>query len=134
MNSGALHTAGGLVFQGLAEGYLVAYDAATGERLWSAPAGGTVRSAPSTVMADGKQYIVVASGNVASAGGGSAFSDYSSVPRARSRPAPARVCPRRQCSGAAVGGDSTHPRTARTPPRRDPGGGGGGPLRGHTAA
>ena len=86
MNGGALHTAGGLVFQGLAEGYLVAYDAATGERLWSAPAGGTVRSAPSTVMADGKQYIVVASGNVATAAGGSAFSGYSSVPRARSRP------------------------------------------------
>ena len=86
MNGGALHTAGGLVFQGLAEGYLVAYDAATGERLWSAPAGGTVRSAPSTVMADGKQYIVVASGNVATAAGGTGFSDYSSVPRARSRP------------------------------------------------
>lgn len=86
MNGGALHTAGGLVFQGLAEGYLVAYDAATGERLWSAPAGGTVRSAPSTVMADGKQYIVVASGNIATAAGGSGFSDYSSVPRARSRP------------------------------------------------
>ena len=86
MNGGALHTAGGLVFQGLAEGYLVAYDAATGERLWSAPAGGTVRSAPSTVMADGKQYIVVASGNIATAAGGSAFSDYSTVPRARSRP------------------------------------------------
>ena len=86
MNGGALHTAGGLVFQGLAEGYLVAYDSATGERLWSAPAGGTVRSAPSTVMADGKQYIVVASGNIATAGPGSAFSDYSSVPRARSRP------------------------------------------------
>ena len=83
-NGGALHTAGGLVFQGLAEGYLVAYDAATGERLWSAPAGGTVRSAPSTVMADGKQYIVVASGNVATAAG--AFADYNSVPRARSRP------------------------------------------------
>ena len=86
MNGGALHTAGGLVFQGLAEGYLVAYDSATGERLWSAPAGGTVRSAPSTVMADGTQYIVVASGNVATAASGSGFSGYSSVPRTRSRP------------------------------------------------
>ncbi len=86
MNGGALHTAGGLVFQGLAEGYLVAYDAATGERLWSAPAGGTVRSAPSTVMADGKQYIVVASGNVATSVGATGFTGYSSVPRSRSRP------------------------------------------------
>ena len=86
MNGGALHTAGGLVFQGLAEGYLVAYDAATGERLWSASAGGTVRSAPSTVMADGKQYIVVASGNVATSIGATGFTSYSSVPRSRSRP------------------------------------------------
>ncbi len=86
MNGGVLHTAGGLVFQGLAEGYLVAYDAATGERLWEAPAGGTVRSAPSTVMADGRQYIVVSSGNVATSVGATGFTSYSSVPRSRSRP------------------------------------------------
>ena len=86
MNGGALHTAGGLVFQGLAEGYLVAYDAATGERLWEAPAGGTVRSAPSTVMADGRQYIVVSSGNVATSVGATGFTSYSSVPRSRGRP------------------------------------------------
>ena len=64
----------------------MAYDSATGERLWSAPAGGTVRSAPSTVMADGKQYIVVASGNVATSVGATGFTGYSSVPRSRSRP------------------------------------------------
>ena len=120
MNGGALHTAGGLVFQGLAEGYLVAYDSATGERLWSAPAGGTVRSAPSTVMADGKQYIVVASGNIATAGPGSAFSDYSSVPRARSRPRLLAFALDGSAPAPPWAESPQHPRTARTPPRRDP--------------
>ena len=106
MNGGALHTAGGLVFQGLAEGYLVAYDAATGERLWSAPAGGTVRSAPSTVMADGKQYIVVASGNVATSVGATGFTSYSTVPRSRSRP---------RLLAFALDGDASPPPWAEIP-------------------
>ena len=45
LNGGALHTAGGLVFQGTAEGYLNAYDAASGEQLGSFAAGGAIRAA-----------------------------------------------------------------------------------------
>ena len=46
LNGGALHTAGGLVFQGTAEGYLNAYEAASGEQLGSFAAGGAIRAAP----------------------------------------------------------------------------------------
>ena len=86
MNGGLLHTAGGLVFQGSAEGYFTAYHSGTGEQLWSAAAGGAIRGAPSTVMADGHQFIVVASGNGSTSIGGSGFPGYSSVPRSRSQP------------------------------------------------
>ena len=53
LNGGVLHTAGGLVFQGTAEGYLNAYDAASGEQLGSFAAGGAIRAAPSTVSGGG---------------------------------------------------------------------------------
>ncbi len=36
-NGGTLTTAGNLVFQGTADGRLVAYNAATGEKLWETP-------------------------------------------------------------------------------------------------
>ncbi len=67
MNGGLLHTAGGLVFQGLADGRLVAFDDETGKIVWSQQTGGAIRSAPSTVLLNGEQYIVVATGNGASA-------------------------------------------------------------------
>ncbi|HEV2388474.1 MAG TPA: PQQ-dependent dehydrogenase, methanol/ethanol family [Candidatus Acidoferrales bacterium] len=60
---GALSTAGGLVFAGDMEGYLVAYDAGTGKPLWHFETGSPVYSAPMSYAIDGKQYIVVASGN-----------------------------------------------------------------------
>jgi len=61
-NGGTLTTAGNLVFQGTADGRLVAYDAKVGKKLWEAPTGTGVMAAPSTYLVDGKQYVSVAVG------------------------------------------------------------------------
>ncbi|MFT3800928.1 MAG: PQQ-dependent dehydrogenase, methanol/ethanol family [Burkholderiaceae bacterium] len=61
-NGGTLTTAGNLVFQGTADGRLVAYNAASGEKLWETPTGTGVVAAPSTYLVDGKQYVSVAVG------------------------------------------------------------------------
>ena len=45
-NGGTLATAGGLVFQGSADGRFIAYDAESGEMLWSTPVGSGVVAAP----------------------------------------------------------------------------------------
>jgi quinohemoprotein ethanol dehydrogenase len=86
VNGGLLHTAGGLVFQGLADGRLLAFDEATGKVLWSRQTGGAIRAAPSTVMLDGEQYIVVATGNGAASASASLVSRYSSTPESRTPP------------------------------------------------
>ena len=85
-NGGVLHTAGGLVFQGTAEGYLNAYDAASGEQLGSFTAGGAIRAAPSTVVADGRQYIIVPAGAPSTSAASAGLTDYSSTVESRSRP------------------------------------------------
>ena len=85
-NGGVLHTAGGLVFQGTAEGYLNAYDAASGEQLGSFTAGGAIRGAPSTVVADGRQYIIVPAGAPSTSAASAGLTDYSSTVESRSRP------------------------------------------------
>ena len=56
-NGGALATAGGLVFQGAADGYFSAYDAATGTRLWRYDAGLGIIAAPISYGVGGHQYI-----------------------------------------------------------------------------
>lgn len=61
-NGGTLTTAGNVVFQGTADGRLVAYNATSGDKLWEAPTGTGVVAAPSTYMVDGKQYVSVAVG------------------------------------------------------------------------
>lgn len=61
-NGGTLTTAGNVVFQGTADGRLVAYHATSGEKLWETPTGTGVVAAPSTYMVDGKQYVSVAVG------------------------------------------------------------------------
>ena len=61
-NGGTLTTAGNVVFQGTADGRLVAYNATSGEKLWETPTGTGVVAAPSTYMVDGKQYVSVAVG------------------------------------------------------------------------
>jgi PQQ-dependent dehydrogenase (methanol/ethanol family) len=62
MIGGPLATAGGLVFTGEANGWFKAYDAKSGSILWKFHAGAGVNAPPSSYMAGGKQYIVVAAG------------------------------------------------------------------------
>ena len=62
MIGGTLTTAGNLVFAGEGNGYFNAYNATTGEKLWSFQAGAGVNSAPMSFTLDGKQYIAVAAG------------------------------------------------------------------------
>lgn len=61
-NGGTLATAGNLVFQGTADGRLVAYDATDGSKLWETATGTGVVAAPMTYALDGKQYVSVAVG------------------------------------------------------------------------
>jgi quinohemoprotein ethanol dehydrogenase len=58
-NGGTLTTAGGLVFQGTADGYFSSYDANTGERLWRFNAGLGIVSPPISYAVGGKQYVSV---------------------------------------------------------------------------
>ena len=58
-NGGVLTTAGGLVFQGTGAGQLWAYDARSGNRLWSFDAGLGIIAAPMTYELDGVQYLSV---------------------------------------------------------------------------
>jgi quinohemoprotein ethanol dehydrogenase len=66
VNGGLLATAGGLVFQGDAQGRFSAYDAASGVRLWSVETGSAINAAPVTYLVGRKQYVLVPIG----AGGG----------------------------------------------------------------
>src|SRR4051812_44208762 len=61
--SGALVTAGDLVFYGTVDGWFRAADARTGKVLWSRKLGSGIISAPMTYRApDGHQYVAVAAG------------------------------------------------------------------------
>jgi alcohol dehydrogenase (cytochrome c) len=62
MIGGALTTAGNLVFAGEGNGSFNAYDATTGDKLWSFQGGAGVNSAPMAFEVDGKQHIAVAAG------------------------------------------------------------------------
>jgi quinohemoprotein ethanol dehydrogenase len=61
-NGGTLATAGNLVFQGTAAGDFIAYNAATGEKLWSSWATTGIVAPPITYTVDGKQYVSVMAG------------------------------------------------------------------------
>jgi quinohemoprotein ethanol dehydrogenase len=58
-NGGALSTAGNLVFQGDAFGFLTAYDAASGRPLWRYDAGLGIIAPPISWSAGGRQYVSV---------------------------------------------------------------------------
>jgi alcohol dehydrogenase (cytochrome c) len=59
---GVLATAGGLVFTGEGNGYVDAFDSATGKRLWQFQCGAGVNAPPITYEVDGVQYVAVAAG------------------------------------------------------------------------
>jgi PQQ-dependent dehydrogenase (methanol/ethanol family) len=59
---GVLATAGNLVFNGEANGWFKAYDAATGKELWKYQCGAGVNAPAVTYTINGKQYIAVAAG------------------------------------------------------------------------
>ena len=63
MWSGALATAGDLVFYGDMEGWFKALDARTGEELWQFKTGSGIIGQPTTYKGpDGKQYVAILSG------------------------------------------------------------------------
>jgi quinohemoprotein ethanol dehydrogenase len=57
-----LSTAGGLVFQGRLTGDFSAYDAATGDKLWTYQLKSGGASGPGTYMIDGEQYVTITTG------------------------------------------------------------------------
>ncbi len=83
-NGGILATAGGLVFQGSADGEVLAFRADIGEKLWSFPARTGVMAPPVTYTVDGVQYVTIL------AGWGGAFGLIAGLERDVSPP-PSRV-------------------------------------------
>jgi quinohemoprotein ethanol dehydrogenase len=61
-NPGTMTSAGGLVFQGRADGAFVAYDARTGAELWSRNLGVGISAPPITYSIDGKQHVSILAG------------------------------------------------------------------------
>ena len=61
---GVMSTAGNLVFGGTTEGMIFALDARTGERLWHFSANERVYASPISFLANGKQYVSLAVGDV----------------------------------------------------------------------
>jgi alcohol dehydrogenase (cytochrome c) len=61
-NSGAVTTAGGLVFTGFTDGTLAAYDDTTLEQLWKINVGTGFSAPPMTFEAGGKQYVAILTG------------------------------------------------------------------------
>lgn len=62
MAGGALSTSTGVVFTGMLNGDLVAYDAKTGKKLWSYDTGAPIIAAPVAFESNGTEYVAVASG------------------------------------------------------------------------
>src|ERR1700722_1017182 len=62
---GTLAAAGGLVFTGEPNGKFNAYDAATGAVLWSSETGAGVGAPPMSYVANGRQFVAVATGRPA---------------------------------------------------------------------
>jgi len=60
--SGLLTTASDLLFSGNREGHFFALDAKTGKLLWRRYLGGQIIASPMTYMANGHQYVAIASG------------------------------------------------------------------------
>ncbi len=62
ISGGVLTTAGDLVFQGNGMGEFNAYDAETGETIWSVPTGTAINAAPVSYRVGGSQQVLIAAG------------------------------------------------------------------------
>ena len=63
MNGGTLATSGNLVFQGTAEGVFNAWNATSGERLWSFSVVSATQASPISFRLKGKQYVLLPVGS-----------------------------------------------------------------------
>lgn len=68
--SSTLATGGGLVFSGDGDRRVRAHDQETGEVLWETRLNSSIGGYPMSYMVDGEQYIVIPTGTVTQAGGG----------------------------------------------------------------
>lgn len=66
---GTMTTAGNLVFQGQVDGRFTAYNASSGEVVWSYQVGVPVLAPPISYSINGRQYVVVLSGSGTTGGG-----------------------------------------------------------------
>jgi quinohemoprotein ethanol dehydrogenase len=80
-SGGLLSTAGDLVLQGTSDGRFIAFDAASGEILWSVDTGQGIIAPPITYMIDDEQYIAV------QVGYGGAYALAGAFPSANKNPA-----------------------------------------------
>lgn len=78
--SAVLSTAGGLIFTGTHTGEFIAYDKASGEKLWSFQTASGIVGQPITWQQDGVQYITIASGI------GGLYARYAGDPRLKNVP------------------------------------------------
>lgn len=85
-NGGVLATAGGLIFQGDAEGAFSAYDAGNGKRLWSVDTGSAITATPVTYTSGKNQHVLIPIG----AGSAMQFS-YPTFHAGRKATGPARL-------------------------------------------
>ena len=83
--AGTLATGGNLVFTGTQTGEFEAFDASTGERVWSFNTGSGIVGQPMTWEMDGKQYISIVNG------GGAVYALFSGDERLASYPAGGNV-------------------------------------------
>jgi alcohol dehydrogenase (cytochrome c) len=60
--SGSLATAGGLIFVGLLDGTIAAFDDTTLEELWKVNVGAAFSAPPMTFSVDGRQYVAITTG------------------------------------------------------------------------
>jgi quinohemoprotein ethanol dehydrogenase len=103
-NGGVLATAGGLVFQGTADGWFKAFDARTGKEVWKFDAGLGIVGAPMSYSVGGKQYVSILVGYGGTTAAYGKFMDMGYKFGAQ---------PRRLLT-FAIGGDKTLP--PKTPP------------------
>ena len=81
-STGALATAGGVVFAGALDRSLIAYDDMTGKELWRTRLGDVPSNAPISYAVNGRQYLAVVVGN----GGAQANTFPALVPEIRNPP------------------------------------------------